>query len=142
LKTGQAPWSKQRLEREYFQSDGSLVYIEGHVYSIPTDKGFLLVSVSKDISERKRVEQALIASEELSRSTLNGLPAHIAIIDQEGTILAVNQAWKDFARENGAILRRPMKERIILKSVITLKAQIPLREHLFSKASKQYFRAG
>jgi PAS domain S-box-containing protein len=101
LKTGQAPWSKHRLEREYFQSDGSLVYIEGHVYSIPTDKGFLLVSVSKDISERKRVEQALIASEELSRSTLNGLPAHIAIIDQKGTILAVNQAWKDFARENG-----------------------------------------
>jgi PAS domain S-box-containing protein len=102
LKTGQAPWSEQRLEREYFQADGSLVYIEGSVYSIPTDEGYLLVSVSKDISKRKQVEQALIASEELSRSTLNGLPAHIAIIDQEGKILAVNQAWKDFARENGA----------------------------------------
>lgn len=106
LKTGRAPWSKQRLEREYLQSDGSRVYIEGQVYSIPTDKGFLLVSVSKDVSERKRVEQALIASEGLFRSTLDGLPAHIAIIDQGGTILAVNQAWKDYARENGGDLAK------------------------------------
>jgi excisionase family DNA binding protein len=41
-------------------------------------------------------------SEEL-RSFLTVLPAHIAIIDRSGTIVAVNDAWRDFARDNEAI---------------------------------------
>ncbi len=31
------------------------------------------------------------------------LPAHIAIIDQSRTIIAVNKAWRDFATQNGAM---------------------------------------
>jgi PAS domain S-box-containing protein len=34
--------------------------------------------------------------------TLDSLSAHIAIIDETGTIVAVNEAWRDFARANGA----------------------------------------
>src|ERR687893_2297990 len=34
--------------------------------------------------------------------TLDSLSAHIAIIDQTGTIVAVNKAWRDFAEANGA----------------------------------------
>lgn len=41
-------------------------------------------------------------TEEL-RSFLTVLPAHVAIIDKSGTIVAVNEAWRDFARYNGAI---------------------------------------
>src|SRR5215216_3126226 len=33
--------------------------------------------------------------------TLDSLSAHIAIIDEAGTIVAVNKAWRDFARANG-----------------------------------------
>jgi PAS domain S-box-containing protein len=45
--------------------------------------------------------------EEVRRSedhqrTLNSLSAHIAIIDERGTIVAVNKAWRDFAEANGA----------------------------------------
>jgi PAS domain S-box-containing protein len=36
------------------------------------------------------------------RRTLDSLSAHIAIIDETGTIVAVNKAWRDFARANGA----------------------------------------
>jgi len=35
-------------------------------------------------------------------SFLAVLPANIAIIDQSGTIIAVNEAWRDFATQNGA----------------------------------------
>src|SRR5919112_633521 len=35
------------------------------------------------------------------RRTLDSLSAHIAIIDETGTIVAVNKAWGDFARANG-----------------------------------------
>ncbi len=41
-------------------------------------------------------------AEHLARSTLNALSAHVAILDENGTIIAVNDAWRDFAQSNGA----------------------------------------
>jgi len=35
-------------------------------------------------------------------SVLNALPQQIAVIDSQGTIRWVNNAWKTFAEENGA----------------------------------------
>ena len=46
-----------------------------------------------------RQEEAL-RSEDHQR-TLDSLSAHIAIIDETGAIVAVNKAWRDFARANG-----------------------------------------
>src|SRR5215210_4499126 len=43
------------------------------------------------------------------RSFLSTLPAHIAIVDSSGTIVAVNQAWRDFATSNGAVVSRVME---------------------------------
>lgn len=40
-------------------------------------------------------------TEQFARFALDGLSTHIAIIDQDGTINAVNQAWRVFARANG-----------------------------------------
>jgi DNA-binding CsgD family transcriptional regulator len=48
-----------------------------------------------------RVEP-LSFSDELARSVLNSLSAHIAILDQDGVILETNQAWKAFAVKGGA----------------------------------------
>ena len=39
-------------------------------------------------------------------SFLSTLPAHIAIVDSSGTIVAVNQAWRDFATSNGAVVSK------------------------------------
>jgi len=36
-----------------------------------------------------------------SLDVLNSLTAHIAVVDSTGTIIAVNQAWKNFATQNG-----------------------------------------
>ena len=76
------------------------------------------VLVFREIIERRRAEQALQdlhatlaqqvlertqelrASEELYRRTLQALPAHIAVIDRNGAIMAVNQAWSEFADQN------------------------------------------
>ncbi|MDQ3862150.1 MAG: PAS domain S-box protein, partial [Actinomycetota bacterium] len=37
--------------------------------------------------------------------TLDSLSAHIAIIDETGAIVAVNRAWRDFARANGVAVQ-------------------------------------
>jgi signal transduction histidine kinase len=41
-------------------------------------------------------------SERFARSVLDGLSAHVAVLDASGTIVATNEAWKAFAGANGA----------------------------------------
>lgn len=60
------------------------------------------VSIHRDISERKRVEQALFAQESLGRSILDSMTAHVAVLDRDGRIVRVNAAWERFAKVNGA----------------------------------------
>ena len=58
-----------------------------------------------DITERKRVEEALRESETLLRDVLDSLTAHIAVLDAQGRILLVNDAWRRFAERNGGLDR-------------------------------------
>ncbi len=54
-----------------------------------------------DSTERKQALDALEASRERLGDILDSLPAHIAVIDVQGNITAVNEAWRRYARENG-----------------------------------------
>jgi PAS domain S-box-containing protein len=60
----------------------------------------IVMSMASDVTDRKRAEEAVRESEEFARSTVNALSAHIAILDANGRILAVNEAWRRFAAEN------------------------------------------
>jgi PAS domain S-box-containing protein len=53
-------------------------------------------------SARIRTEEALRDSEAFNVSILDALTAHIAVLDAQGTIVAVNRAWRKFAQDNGA----------------------------------------
>ncbi|HMB07086.1 MAG TPA: PAS domain S-box protein, partial [Isosphaeraceae bacterium] len=62
-----------------------------------------------DVEERKQAKARLRAAEDLlsesarfTNSLLDSVDASIAVVDETGSILAVNQAWHDFARRNGA----------------------------------------
>ena len=61
-----------------------------------------LLAVSRNVTEHHQAEQALRESQQFLRSTLNALSGHIAVLDESGTILEINKAWKWFARENQA----------------------------------------
>ena len=50
--------------------------------------------------ESKNAEEALRASYQFLQATLDSLPDHVAVLDAEGTILAVNGAWRRFAEAN------------------------------------------
>lgn len=41
-------------------------------------------------------------SEQFLKGTIDALPAHVAVLDETGTIIRVNKAWENFARANGA----------------------------------------
>lgn len=49
----------------------------------------------------KRREEQLRQSEELNQAVINSLTAHIAVLDRDGQIVAVNDAWRRFADANG-----------------------------------------
>ena len=43
-----------------------------------------------------------LLSGQLALATLDALAAHICVLDEDATIVAVNEAWRAFGRENGA----------------------------------------
>lgn len=53
---------------------------------------FLLRSIQEQLRRSNAVKQATI---------LDALPAHIALLDSQGGIVSVNQAWQQFAQTNG-----------------------------------------
>ena len=49
--------------------------------------------------ERAQAEQKVRASEAMMRAILDSLDARIAVLDGDGTVVAVNRAWSEFNRE-------------------------------------------
>jgi signal transduction histidine kinase/CHASE3 domain sensor protein len=64
-------------------------------------------SLEKRVEERteelKIANENLTESENFNRSVIDSLSAHIAVLDKEGKIILVNNAWEDFASANSAI---------------------------------------
>ena len=59
------------------------------------------ILVFQDVTSRREAEAALLRSRRFVESVLHSLPNQIAVLDEKGDILAVNQAWISFAAENG-----------------------------------------
>ncbi|MCE5199686.1 PAS domain S-box protein [bacterium] len=66
------------------------------------DRVVAIVGAGRDITDKKRAEEALRESEDLLSAVQNSIPANVAVLDRNGWIIAVNHAWKQFAIDNGA----------------------------------------
>ena len=72
-------------------------------WSLELDSGIPLVAeVFANALARKESEDALRASELMKSAILASLNSGVAVLDREGRIIAVNQAWARFARHAGA----------------------------------------
>ncbi len=91
-----------QVETRYVAKDGREIWTNTTVSRLEEvgTTGPLAVAMIENITERKNAEQAMIASERFARATVDALTAHIAILDEHGVIIAVNQAWRNFATEN------------------------------------------
>ena len=58
------------------------------------------VGLCPDVTERREGEQAIRDSREFAQATIDALSSHVCVLNEAGTIIAVNQAWKDFAKAN------------------------------------------
>ena len=55
-----------------------------------------------DITSRMQAEERLRESSQFNQDVIDSISSHIAVIDENGLITAVNKAWREFAVQNGA----------------------------------------
>ncbi len=60
-----------------------------------------IVGIRTDITDRKKAELELEESRRFFASTVDALTSHIAILDERGTVIRVNEAWRRFGAKNG-----------------------------------------
>jgi two-component system, NarL family, sensor kinase len=68
-----------------------------------TGRIVLLVGTARDVTHDREARARIEKSQRLLQATLDALSAHIAILDETGTIVAVNRAWTHFAEEGGCL---------------------------------------
>lgn len=60
-----------------------------------------VIGISRDITERKRAQNALREQEAFARGVLDAISAHVAVLDATGLITAANESWRQFSAANG-----------------------------------------
>lgn len=60
-----------------------------------------LSDVRQQLARKHCEEREIREGKQLLHAAIDALSSHIAILDDQGTIIAVNQAWQRFADENG-----------------------------------------
>ena len=85
------------------RKNGEFYWDETHIAPVRNSSGEVThyVGVKLDVTERKRMEEQLRDSEAFVSSILDSLTAHIAVVDAKGIIIAVNDAWQKFGKDNG-----------------------------------------
>jgi PAS domain S-box-containing protein len=87
-----------RVQRE----DGEWIWVHDRAYRTYERDGVQYADgVLSDITKRKWGEEAIRESEHFLQSTLDALSSHVAILNENGEIVAVNAAWHRFAASNG-----------------------------------------
>ncbi len=91
-----------RVDRELCTASGELRTwsISSAPIGRTADGRRLVMTMALDVTEAHAAQRALAASEAFMRATLDSLPAGIAIVDEAGTIVTVNRAWRGFAATN------------------------------------------
>lgn len=88
----QSPVATQRVESIVRRADGSERIVESHAsFLVQHGQRIAMLSIVHDITERKRMEEALRASRALLRAVVDNAPALIFAKDLEGRIILVNR---------------------------------------------------
>jgi len=100
---GEASIKNMSFFHRIVRKDGTIRHLHSHAHFQfdGNDKPVGLYGVAHDVTDTKETEQALRESELFNKGILASLDSHIAVIEKNGNILAVNTAWNDFAKENG-----------------------------------------
>ncbi|MBA3598545.1 MAG: PAS domain-containing protein [Methylibium sp.] len=92
----------RHYEVRFLARDGSALWLELRASRIAFLGRPGVLGILRDIGERKRAEASLQAARQFAQATLDGLTAHICVLDEHGVVLSSNAAWRRFGESNGA----------------------------------------
>src|SRR5690606_35935378 len=85
--------------------DGSLIDVEISSHGLNFNNRPARLVLAYDVTERERTEAQLRESDRFARATLDAVVLHIAVLDENGAIIATNKAWRNFSAQNGGALQ-------------------------------------
>ncbi|MCC7209062.1 MAG: PAS domain-containing protein [Anaerolineae bacterium] len=98
LRTGEGAWLNRLVETEVIRPDGSRRVIQEAYFPLRTDKGYMIGNIARDITERRRMEEAMSATAANLRAMLNNGSQAFVLLDRDGLIQAHNDIVIERAR--------------------------------------------
>ncbi|QKG80062.1 PAS domain S-box protein [Tenuifilum thalassicum] len=95
LRTGTLSYAKNLMERIFTDSNGNTKIIQGSVFPIKTGKGYILASIARDITEKKKTEEKIRKSEANLKALIDNRDDHIWSLDRNYRYIAFNKAWAE-----------------------------------------------
>lgn len=95
----------ESCERDPFpRADGSIDWLKWEIRPWHDVKGGIggIILFAEVINDRVRIENEVLTARRFAESTLEAVPASLAVLNAEGKILSTNQSWTKFAEANGA----------------------------------------
>jgi diguanylate cyclase (GGDEF)-like protein/PAS domain S-box-containing protein len=91
-------WQPVTVELLNYRKDGTEFWIELDIVPLADADGWYThwVSVQRDITQRRRAEAEREEQRRIVQTILDSLPAQTAMIAVDGSIMRVNQSWRDF----------------------------------------------
>jgi PAS domain S-box-containing protein len=136
---------KRRLvgERKYRRKDGTLVDVEVGVNVISHGGNEVICTIVRDVTERKRSEEALKQSERLYRTVIEQATENIYLVDVETrSILESNPAFQETLGYTDEELRRKTLYDIVAadKESIDRNVQLMLEHKRYNVGERRYRR--
>ena len=96
-----------QLEKRYFRGDGSLLWGHLSISLLRLPPSPLVIAMVEEITDKKRAEEALRASEDLLKIFVKNVPAGVAMLDRDMRYLQVSDRWcADYSLDSSQVLGR------------------------------------
>ncbi len=95
LQNGDTDWINKPLDRRIKCSDGEIRYIQSVTYPIRTEKGTIIGSITRDITEHKEIEEKLRYEQNLLNTILDNIPVSVAVAEApSGKLIRANKQFE------------------------------------------------
>ncbi|MFX0095248.1 MAG: PAS domain S-box protein, partial [Candidatus Hodarchaeota archaeon] len=133
LEGSYAPWLNRLGDFLIEHSSGSKRFVQQLPFRIKSNKGYMLCSILRDLTDYKLAEQAAQRAQQQLQDMFDNTPAAVYAMDLEGRYIFVNREWRE---------RAGMSEReVIGKMNHELFPHLP-ESHPFMSPDKQVLESG
>ena len=86
----------RNLEIDYMDEKGRFTPVEINATVVHTAGNTVIVTLCRDITERKKIEEALLQSNSFNERLIQTMPFGMDIVDENGDILFISDVMKEF----------------------------------------------